>query len=98
MRFAREILFQIKNGKEKEFAGIFENEVLPMLRKQVGFQEAVTLVGPKGSHAISLWDDEKSAEAYKAGTYTQVLAKLSTVIDGTPTVETYETAVSYPRV
>ncbi len=47
---------------------------------------------------VDLWDDEKSAEAYKARSYQQVLAKLSTVIDGTPTVETYETAVSYPRV
>lgn len=98
MRYARNVQFQIKNGKEKEFNGLFESEVMPMLRKQVGFQEAVTLLGPKGSHAISLWDDEKSAEAYKAGAYQQVLAKLSTVIDGTPTVETYETAVSYPRV
>ena len=98
MRYARTVQFQIKPGKEKEFTGVFENEVLPMLRKQVGFQEEVTLLGPKGSRAISLWDDEKSAEAYKAGAYTQVLAKLSTVIDGTPVVETYETATSYPRV
>ena len=89
MRYARNVQFRIKEGKEKEFNGVFENEVLPMLRKQLG---------PKGSHAISLWDDEKSAEAYKAASYQQVLAKLSTVIDGTPTVETYETAVSYPRV
>jgi quinol monooxygenase YgiN len=98
MRYARTIQFQIKAGKEKEFSGVFENEVLPMLRKQAGFQEEVTLLGPKGSRAISLWDDEKSAEAYKSGAYTQVLAKLSTVIDGTPVVETYENATSYPRV
>ena len=98
MRYARNVQFHIKEGKQKEFAGLFENEVLPMLRRQVGFQEEVTLLSPRSSHAISLWDDEKSAEAYKAGTYPQVLAKLSTVIDGTPTVETYETATSYPRV
>ena len=98
MRFARNVQFQIKEGKQKEFAGLFENDVLPMLRRQAGFQEEVTLLGPKGSRAISLWDDEKSAEAYKTGAYPQILAKLSTVIDGTPTVETYESAVSYPRV
>ena len=98
MRFARNVQFQIKAGKEKDFAGMFEKEVLPMLRKQVGFQEEVTLLGPKGARAISLWDDEKSAEAYKAATYAQVLDKLSPVIEGTPTVETYETATSYARV
>jgi len=98
MRFAREIQFQIKNGKEKEFAGLFENEVVPMLRKQAGFQHEVTLVNPKGAHAISLWDDRKSAETYQTETYPKVLAKLTTVINGTPTLETYETASSYARV
>ena len=98
MRFARNVQFKIKNGKEKEFAGLFEKDVLPMLRKQEGFREALTMVSPKKSHAISLWDDRKSAEAYQTAGYPQVLAKLSTVIDGTPTVETYQTAVSYPRI
>ncbi|MEP6993757.1 MAG: antibiotic biosynthesis monooxygenase [Acidobacteriota bacterium] len=98
MRFARNVQFQIKTGKEQEFAGLFEKEVLPMLRKQAGFQEEVTMVNPKRAFAISLWDDRKSAEAYQTGTYPAVLAKLTTLIDGTPTVETYETAFSYGRV
>jgi quinol monooxygenase YgiN len=97
MRFARNVRFQIKNGKEQEFAGLFENEVLPMLRKQEGFQEEVTLVNPKGAYAISLWDDRKSAETYQTATYPQVLAKLTPVLEGTPTLETFETATSYAR-
>ena len=97
MRFAREILFQIKNGKEKEFAGIFENEVVPMLRKQSGFQHEMTLVNEKGAHAISLWDDKKSAETYQTETYPKILAKLTALLVGTPTVETFETASSYAR-
>jgi quinol monooxygenase YgiN len=98
MRFARNVHFQIKSGKEQEFNGLFEKEVIPMLRKQEGFQEEVTLVNPKGVHAISLWDNRKNAETYKTATYPQILAKLTTVIEGTPTVETYETASSYTRV
>ena len=86
MRFARNVHFQIKNGKEREFAGLFEKDVLPMLRKQNGFLEEVTLVNPKGAHAISLWDNRQNADAYQTGTYPQVLAKLTTVIEGTPTV------------
>ena len=97
MRFARNVHFQIKNGKEKEFAGLFEKDVLPMLRKQNGFLEEVTLVNPKGAHAISLWDNRQNADAYQTGTYPQVLAKLTTVIEGTPTIETYENATSYAR-
>ena len=97
MKFARNVHFQIKSGKEQEFTGLFEKEVLPLLRKQEGFQEEVTLVNPKGANAISLWDDRKSAETYRTATYPQVLAKLTPVLEGTPTVETYETATSYAR-
>ena len=97
MRFARNVHFQIKNGKEQEFASLFEKDVLPMLRKQNGFVEELTLVNPKGAFAISLWDNRQSADTYQTGTYPQVLAKLTTVIDGTPTIETYENATSYAR-
>jgi hypothetical protein len=52
---------------------------------------------PEGVQAISLWDDRKSADVYQTATYPQVLAKLTPVIEGTPTVETYENAASYAR-
>ncbi len=97
MRFARNVHFKIKSGKEQEFAGLFEKDVLPMLRKQSGFLEEVTLLNTKGAHAISLWDNRQSADAYQTATYPQILAKLTTVIEGTPTVETYENATSYAR-
>jgi quinol monooxygenase YgiN len=95
MKFAREVHFQIKSGKEKEFNNLFEKEVLPILRKQNGFQEEVTLVNPKGAVGISLWDNRQHAETYDKAGYPQVLAKLTPVIAGTPTVETYETASTY---
>jgi quinol monooxygenase YgiN len=97
MRYARDVHFQIKSGKETEFNNLFEKEVLPMLRKQEGFQEEVTLVNPKGAQFISLWDNRKNAETYATATYPQVLAKLNPLIVGTPNVETYETASSYAR-
>jgi quinol monooxygenase YgiN len=97
MRFARNVQFQIKGGKETEFNNLFEKEVVPILRKQNGFLEEVTLVGPKGANCISLWDNRKNAETYNTATYPQVLAKLTPVIDGSPKVETYETAASYAR-
>ena len=68
MRFARNVHFQIKNGKEQEFNNLFEKDVLPMLRKQGGFQEEVTLVNPRSAQAISLWDTRKSADTYQTST------------------------------
>ncbi|HLN93371.1 MAG TPA: hypothetical protein VK389_05880 [Thermoanaerobaculia bacterium] len=95
MKFAREVHFQLKGGKEKEFSDLFEKEILPILRKQNGFLEEVTLVNPKGAVGISLWDNRLHAETYVKAGYPQVLAKLTPVITGTPTVETYEIASTY---
>jgi quinol monooxygenase YgiN len=97
MQFARNVHFQIKPGKEKEFSTLIENEVLPMLRKQNGFQNELTFVNPNGAIAISLWEDRKSAETYNTSTYSQVLAKLNPVIVGTPKVETFDVTASTLR-
>ena len=94
MQFARNVHFQIKNGKEKEFTTLFENEVIPMLRKQSGFQNELTFVNPDEAVGVSLWDNRKSAEAYQTSTYPQILAKLNPVIVGTPTVKTYDVTAS----
>ena len=98
MNYARNVHVQIKHGKEIEFNNLFEKEVLPMLRKQNGFREEVTLVNPKGAQFISLWDNRQNADTYQTKTYPEVLAKLTPFIEGTPTVETYETASTYARV
>jgi len=99
MQFARNVHFQIKIGKEKEFTTLFENEVIPMLRKQSGFQNELTFVNPDEAVGVSLWEDRKSAEAYHASTYPQILEKLNPVIVGTPTVKTYDvTATTLPAL
>jgi quinol monooxygenase YgiN len=97
MQFARNVHFQIKTGKEKEFTSLLENEVIPMLRKQSGFQNELTFVNPDETVAVSVWDDRKSAEAYNTSTYPQILAKLNPVIVGTPTVKTYDVTVTTLR-
>ena len=97
MQFARNVHFQIKPGKEKEFTTLFENEVLPILRKQNGFQNELTLVNPDGAIGMSLWNDRPSAEAYNTSTYPQILAKLNPVIVGTPTVKTYDVTATTLR-
>jgi heme-degrading monooxygenase HmoA len=97
MKFARNVHFQIKNGKEKEFTTLFENEVIPLLKKQSGFREEMTLLNKNGNLGISVWDDRKSADAYQTTAYPGILKTLGPVIEGTPTVDTYEVANSALR-
>ena len=90
MKFARNVHFQIKNGKEQEFTTLFENSVLPTLKKQGGFREELTLVNKEGAIGLSIWEDRKSAETYETATYPEILKTLNPVIVGTPKVEMYD--------
>ena len=94
MRFARNVHFQIKNGKEQEFRTLLEKKVIPMLRKEKGFLEELTLVNKDGALGISIWEDRKNAEAYQSSTYPKVVETLQPVLVGTPRLETYEVGVT----
>ena len=90
--FARSVSIRLKSNSVAEFNKTLENEILPLLQKQQGFKDELTLVAPNGSEvlAISLWDRKEDAEAYQRETYPTVQKLLSEVIDGTPQVQTYE--------
>jgi quinol monooxygenase YgiN len=90
MKFARNVHFQIKNGQTDKFNSVFTNDVLPLLKKQKGFQEELTLANAQHTIGISVWEDRPSAEVYNTNTYPQVLAKLAPMLDGTPRVETFD--------
>ncbi len=94
--FARKVSMQLKPHTLAEFTQRIEKDVLPLLRKQTGFQGEITFVAPGETNAfgISLWDNKETAEAYNRATYPEVTKLLAKVIEGAPQVETYEVANS----
>jgi|SRR5580700_10468670 quinol monooxygenase YgiN len=90
--FARSVTVRLKPNSVAEFNRTFEKDVLPVLQRQKGFQDAITLVAANGSEAvgISIWDQKQDAESYNRTTYIEVQERLSKVIEGTPRIETYE--------
>jgi len=94
--FARRVSMHLKPNTTAEFTQRLEKEIIPLLRKQKGFQDEISFVAPGGKEAfgISLWDKVENAEAYNRGCYPEVTKILSRVVDGTPQVETYEVANS----
>jgi hypothetical protein len=94
--FARNVSFHLKSNILSDYTRTFENEVLPLLRKQKGFKDEITLSNPGSldAIAISLWENKANAEAYNTNTYPQVLKTLARLIDGTPKVQTFETVTS----
>jgi len=94
--FARKVHVHLKHDSVKEFTQRLEKDILPLLRKQKGFQDEITFVGQGGKEAfaISLWDKAENAEAYNRGAYQEVGKLLATVLEGAPQVETYDVANS----
>jgi hypothetical protein len=90
--FARNVSFRLKSNMLSDYTRTLENEILPLLRKQKGFKDELTLTNPGSPDviAISLWENKANAEAYNTNGYPEVLKALARLIDGTPKVQTFE--------
>ena len=94
--FTRRVSMHLKSNSVAEFTRTLEKEIIPLLRKQKGFQDEITFVSPGGKEAfaLSLWDRAEDAEAYNRGTYPGVAKIMDTVIEGSPRIETFDVANS----
>ncbi len=90
--YSRNESFKLKAKSAAEFTRILEGEIIPLLRRQRGFEDQISFVSPERNEAvaISLWDKKDDAEAYNRKTYPEVLKALARVVEGTPRVETFE--------
>jgi len=90
--FARQVSMILKPNSVAEFTRTIQNEIIPLLRKQKGFKDELTLIVRDGTEAvgISLWDQKENAAAYYRTIYPQVLELLARVVEGTPEVKSYE--------
>lgn len=90
--FVRQVTTLLKPDSISKFSLMMEQEVIPMLRKQEGFQDELTFFAPSQDAvtSISLWDKASNAESYSRRSFPAVLKMLEALIEGTPTVDTYE--------
>lgn len=93
---ARNVAMRLKANSVAEFTQTLEKEIIPLLRKQKGFQDEITFIVPGRPEAvgISFWDTKENAEAYSRVSYQEVLKSLAKVLDGIPQVQTWEVANS----
>jgi heme-degrading monooxygenase HmoA len=94
--YARIVNMKLKKDAQIEFEKTFENEVVPVLRKQNGFRDEISLLSPERSEvtAISFWNVRESADEYNRTMYPQIVKNLSKVIEGTPEVRSFEVSSS----
>src|SRR5271155_823772 len=94
--FVRKVSMRLRTSGAEEFSRKMDAEIIPLLRKQAGFLEALTLLaqGGKEVYAYSFWENSADAEKYEKNAFTTATNLLSGVIEGTLRVHTYTVANS----
>jgi hypothetical protein len=94
--FARKVSVRLKADAAGPFIQKIEDEIIPLLHKQKGFLDEVTLISQTGReiYAYSFWENSDDAETYAHTTFTEVNSLLSELIDGTIRIHTYMVANS----
>ena len=58
--YARNVSFRLKSNMQSDYTDIFENQILPLLCRQIGLKEEISLANPGSldTVAISLWEEQ----------------------------------------
>jgi hypothetical protein len=90
--YARILTLNLKPNCLNDFTTTLDKQVMPMLRKQNGFKDAVAFAGPSGTEirSITFWDKKENAESYNSVTYPEVLKTFGNLIEGTPQIKHYD--------
>ena len=92
--FSRIVTMKLKPSQYNvsDLTKTIDEKVLPLLRKQEGFKDAVFFASPGSAEAISVsvWDRKESADAYNQKAYPEVLKSLTNLLDGNPQIKTFD--------
>jgi len=90
--YARSVSMRLKANLLARLNRTIENEVLPLLQKQAGFQGQFTFAVPGGTEAvtISLWEKKEYAHACRRETHPQLPKAMEKFIEGSPAIQTCE--------
>lgn len=88
--FSRKVTALRKPNRISTFSLLMEQNVIPMVHNQDGFQDVLTFFAPGANvvTAIGLWDSASNAETYSRATYHEVLKRLAALLEGIPKVDT----------
>jgi hypothetical protein len=94
--FVRKVSMRLKSEAAVQFTRKMEDEIIPLLRKQKGFLDEMTLIaqGGKEVYAYSFWETSADAEKYDKNEFARVTGMLTDVIEGALRLHTYMVANS----
>jgi quinol monooxygenase YgiN len=95
--YARMVQLTAKPGQVKELSKVQQERVLPILRQQAGFVDAIALISDAERDqfvGISIWKSKEDADKYVAGQVPQILQSLKSLLQNDPTVRTFNVEAS----
>jgi heme-degrading monooxygenase HmoA len=95
--FTRIVEIRTKTGKARDFNATLNEKVLPILRKQPGFVDEITLVSthePDRVLALSFWDSEEQAERYNREQFPKIQEIVQALLETAPKVQTFNVDTS----
>ena len=91
--FARILQFGLKLEMKNDFIDVFKDQVLPILKKQVGFVEVLPFFSEKvtdqTTYNVSLWATKADAERFEKETYPKVFEILKPFLTTPVTVKLF---------
>jgi hypothetical protein len=84
--FARVVEFVPKYEKKDELIKTIKNEVLPILKKQVGFHDILPEMKDEKAVYITLWAEKQDAERY----HKEVFPRVAEIVCGIGAFGLYE--------
>jgi quinol monooxygenase YgiN len=95
--FTRIVECHVKPGRKQEATLKMTNEVLPIMQKQPGFVDLISLIhehDPERLVALSFWKTKEDAEHYHHEHFNRISDLLKPLLTSTPKVETYNVEAS----
>jgi heme-degrading monooxygenase HmoA len=94
--FARKVSVRLRPDATVRFLEKMEKQIIPLLRKQKGFLDELTLISQTGKeiYAYSFWESSEDAERYDRSAFREVTNLLTDLIDGAVRIHTYMVANS----
>jgi heme-degrading monooxygenase HmoA len=95
--FVRMVTLTCKSGQSKKVCQTLNDEALPILTKQRGFQDATVLVStttPNRVIAQTFWNTREDAERYHRDHFEKIKDTMKEMFSANPIIETYEVNAS----
>jgi heme-degrading monooxygenase HmoA len=95
--FTRIVECHVKPEKKDEFNQKLRNDVLPILNRQPGFVDLISLVQDSDRErqvALSFWNTKEDAERYHRENYNRILEMIKPYLKKDPKVETFNVDTS----